>query len=598
MKNAVPTQRILIVDDEAPVRALLHEILSARYAVDTAQSAEVALQLTSSREYSVMICDIDMPGMSGIELVAQIHDTAPNVVVLMISGNLSIDYALQALRLGAHDYLTKPFDIGFVERAVEKAVDHHSRLKEKERLEVELQELVRQRTEELNFLIYSDSLTKLPNRVRYEELLTQAILEAPRGVKIGSLLLSLDGFEKIRDHFGRSEADDILKEMAVRLRSVVGEEGCLARMQSDDFAIVISDTGASAQLDCLIEQIRAEVGRSIRCQGTEVFFSPSMGISFFPEDGISTQDLLKKAGNALGRARETGGDKLVYYSEAINQDSDRRINMEAELRRALHNSEFELHYQPKVSVWSGQIEGVEALVRWQHPEKGMIPPSEFIPLAEATGLIVPLGEFVLRSACTDGAMWHQAGFDLNIAVNVSARQLKQSDLADRFESIIFESGIDPRRLDLEVTESSIMENAKASIGILERLKSIGVCVSLDDFGTGYSSLAHLKKLPIDQLKIDREFIRDVQNDEDDTVLTMIIVNLAHSLRLSVVAEGVENEEQLNFLRSIGCDQYQGFFFSRPVPFADLTALLRDEKIAHSFPPVNDQVGHFAPAVTA
>lgn len=596
MKKAATSQRILIVDDEQPVRALLYDILSARYVVDTAECADKALELAAARDYSVVLCDIDMPGKSGIEVVAQIHELSANVVVLMISGNLSIDYALQALRLGAHDYLTKPFDIGFVERAVEKAVEHHSRLKEKDRLEQELQALVRRRTEELNFLIYSDSLTKLPNRVRYEELLTQAILDAPRGVKIGSLLLSLDGFEKIRDHFGRSEADLILKEMAGRLSSIVGSDGCLARMQSDDFALVIHDVEDTCRVNQLIEQIRTEVGRSIRCQGTDVFFSSSMGASLFPNDGISTQELLKKAGNALGRARETGGDKLVFYSEGIKDDSDRKIKMEAELRRALHNSEFEVHYQPKVSVWTGKIEGVEALVRWRHPEKGLIAPAEFIPLAESTGLIVPLGEFVLRNACADGAAWKNSGYDLTIAVNVSARQLKQGDLAERFESIIFESGIDPHRLDLEVTETSIMENSKASTDILERLKSIGVCVSLDDFGTGYSSLAHLKKLPIDQLKIDREFIRDVQNDEEDAVLTMIIVNLAHSLRLRVVAEGVENEEQLNFLRSIGCDHYQGFYFSRPIPEAELTEMLRSERNGKSSPMASSEAGHFSPVL--
>jgi EAL domain-containing protein (putative c-di-GMP-specific phosphodiesterase class I) len=312
------------------------------------------------------------------------------------------------------------------------------------------------------------------------------------------------------------------------------------------------------------------------CQETEVFLTASIGISVFPDDGTGAHELMKNAGNALWRARETGGDTFQFYSDGMNADTEYRLRLEAELRRAFERNEFEVVYQPKVSVASDEITGVEALVRWNHPVNGMVSPAEFIPLAEETGLIVPLGEKVLEIACTAAVGWHNAGHPIEVAVNVSARQLKQGDLAERFEKIIERTGLDPARLNLEVTESSMMENSEASIAFLERLRGAGVRISLDDFGTGYSSLAQLKKLPIDQVKIDREFVSDIKtadDDADDATVTLAIVNLAHNLRLKVVAEGVENIEQLRFLRNVGCDEYQGFYFSKPISNVELERLL-------------------------
>lgn len=587
--------RILIVDDEQTVRDLLVEILAGEYECDSADCAESALQMIAEKEYAVIISDIDMPGVSGIELVPRVHSTWPNTVLLMISGSLSIDYAVRAIRVGAFDYITKPFELDFVELSVKRAVEHNRLLVGKKQYETDLEALVKQRTEEINFLIYHDSLTNLPNRVLFEDRLSGAVIEARDGGRLAAMLLSLDGFEKLQDHFGHAAADKILVEVSTRLGEAVGSGACISRLQGDDFAILITKDVAT---DCLVsigEKIREGVKRPMLCEENEVFLTASIGVSLFPEDAASAKDLMKNAGNALGRARENGGDTFQFYSDGMNAVTEHRIRLEAELRRAFDRDEFEVFYQPKVSVESNKVTGVEALVRWNHPTKGTISPAEFISLAEETGLIVPLGEKVLEVACNDAVEWKNAGYPIEVAVNVSARQLKQSDLAERFEKIIQRSGIAPSSLNLEVTESSIMENTEASIGLLERLKGTGVRVSLDDFGIGYSSLAQLKKLPIDHVKIDREFVSDITSAGDDAIVTLAIVNLAHNLRLKVVAEGVETVEQLEFLRSVGCDEYQGFYHCKPVTKVELTRLLNERSRPVQFAPASEaSPGHIAP----
>lgn len=566
--------RILIVDDEAPVRELLAEVLAGDYDCTGADSAETALEIIASGDFAVVISDIDMTGISGIEMVPRIHQAAPDAVILMVSGNLSIDYAVRAIRVGAFDYITKPFELDAVELAVRRAAEHHGKLVEKKQYEADLEELVKQRTEELNFLIYHDSLTNLPNRVLFEDRVAAAVLRAKNGSKLAILFLSLDAFDKVQDSFGHTAADKVLEEIAARIDSAVPENACLSRLQGEDFAVLITDAADLDDYTRIADRIREKLMVPVRCADTEIFLTASIGICIFPEDGGTPEELMRNAGNALRRAREAGGDTVQFYSDGCNTNVESRLKLEAELRRAFERDEFRVHYQPKVCIATGAITGVEALVRWDHPERGFISPADFIPLAEDTGLIVPLGEVVLRTACSDGSKWHEWGFPLEIAVNVSTRQLKQGDLAERFEMIVRETGFDPNFLNLELTESSMMENAEASVAIMERLKTLGIRVSLDDFGTGYSSLAHRKKLPIDQLKIDREFVSDVGSaDTDDAVLTLAIVNLAHNLGLKVIAEGVENEAQLDYLKSIGCDEYQGFYFSRPVAAEEITGLI-------------------------
>jgi EAL domain-containing protein (putative c-di-GMP-specific phosphodiesterase class I) len=298
-----------------------------------------------------------------------------------------------------------------------------------------------------------------------------------------------------------------------------------------------------------------------------------VGVSLFPLDGEDSHTLLKNAGAALYKAKKSGGANYQFYTADMHELATRRLELETSLRRAIQNEEFLLHYQPRVSIDSLDITGVEALVRWQHPQLGLVSPSEFIPLAEDTGLIVPIGEWVLRTACLQARRWRDEGFaPLKIAVNISARQFHDRDLSETVIRILDETGLPPKYLELELTESSIMQSAEFALDVLTRLKSMGINISIDDFGTGFSSLASLKRLPIDALKIDQSFVRDATADSDDAALVMAIITLGHNLRLQVIAEGVETEDQLKLLQLLRCDEIQGYFFSKPLPAETLVTL--------------------------
>jgi EAL domain-containing protein (putative c-di-GMP-specific phosphodiesterase class I) len=317
--------------------------------------------------------------------------------------------------------------------------------------------------------------------------------------------------------------------------------------------------------------------------GNEVVVTCSIGISISPSDGADLSILMKNAAAARSRSREQGGDSVRFYTGDMNARALKRFTLETGLRRAIEREEFEVYYQPKVDIYSGKICGSEALVRWHHPEIGLISPLEFIPLAEETGLILPLGEWVLSTAVAQTKKWNDDGFDLSVAVNLSVRQLQHTGLAEIVLGIVEASQLEPRLLNLEITESSVIQNAETASASLWKLKEKGIQVSLDDFGTGYSSLSYLKKLPIDVIKIDKSFINDLPNDADDAALTIAIISLGHNLRLKVVAEGVEKEEQLQFLRRLGCDEYQGFYFSKPVAVTDFEVLTSKKPFCECLP---------------
>lgn len=563
----------MIVDDEQPVRDLLAEILSDKYICETAASAGEALGKLSGQQFGLVISDVDMPGCSGIELVPRILETSPDTVILIISGNLAIDYAIKAIRVGAFDYIKKPFDIDFVELAVQRAIERHELLVEKRAYENDLEELLKQRTEEVNFLIYHDPLTNLPNRILFEDRLTQAIITARSRKRLALLLVSVDGFENIQKTLGYNAADNILSEIAERLRDMVDKTSTISRLQGAEFSILIPEISSTESLMDLSNRISDVVKRPVIWAGTEVFLTTSIGICIYPDDGATADELIRNAGTALAKSCDDGGDGYRFYTNGMNSGSMLRIKLETEMRHALERGEFEVYYQPKVAALSGKVVGMEALVRWNHPNRGLVPPSEFIQIAEDTGMIVQLGEFVLASACRTTAKWHAAGNKIEVAVNVSARQLKQCGMATRFSEIVAESGLDPKYLNLEVTESTVIENFDDVVARLEKLRKADIKISLDDFGTGYSSLSYLKRLPIDLLKIDRSFVQDVTRENNDKALAVLIVNLAHQFGLKVAAEGVETLEQVEFLTEIGCDELQGYYFSKPMTADEFESLL-------------------------
>jgi diguanylate cyclase (GGDEF)-like protein len=572
---------ILIVDDEPEIRNIVRGILSESYRYREANSAEEALSLLRMEKFDLVISDIKMDGMSGLEMIPQVRAIAPDTVIMVISGEQTIESAVEALRGGAFDYIMKPFDFQHVEAAVRRALEHHSLLAAKRRHENHLEELVRQRTAELNHLAYHDALTDLPNRILFEDRLTQALIPAEHNRQtLGVLFFSLDRFKKIHDTLGRAIGDRLLQEVAERLRSSAHRGETVARFEGDEFALLLTQIGGTEGEDVVevIFQINESLKLPFVVDGHELFITASFGITLYPDDGADAPTLLKNADAALYRAKEQGGDNYQFYTADMNAKAMKRLTLENSLRRALERNEFEVYYQPVLDTNTGKIVGMEALLRWHHPELGLVQPAEFIPLAEDTGMIVPIGEWVLRTACAQSKSWQEAGFaPLALAVNLSARQFQQQNLSEVVVLILQETGLNPHDLGLELTESSIMKNAESAVRTLGELKALGVKIAIDDFGTGYSSLGYLKRLPIDTLKIDRSFVRDVTTDADDAALVMAIITLAHNLRLKVIAEGVETEEQRRFLHLLRCDEWQGYLCSKPLPVDAFEKLLSQEK---------------------
>ena len=567
--------QVLIIDDEEQVRSLLVAILETAHDCYTASSAEEALTTFATATFDLVISDIDMGGMSGIELIPELHSISPHTVVLMISGNQDIEIAIEAMRVGAFDYITKPLNLRHVEAAVERALHHRSLILEKEQYKEQLEQLLQQRTAEVDRLAYYDTVTYLPNRVLFEDRLAKAVSIAKSSNQtFGVLFISLDQFKKVNDSLGHGLGDSLLREFADRLKSCIAETDTVARFANDEFAVLRTQIKGTKDVIETIGELSQVLKFSFDVEGQELFATASVGVSLYPIDGENSQTLLKNAGAALYKAKRSGGANYQFYTADMHDLASKRLALETSLRRAIQNEEFLIHYQPRVSVDSLEIVGVEALVRWQHPQLGLVSPAEFIPLAEDTGLIVPIGEWVLRQACWQSKRWQQLGHPpIQMAVNICARQFHDQDLAQTVIDILDETKLDPQHLELELTESSIMQHGELVASVLSRLKGMGVDIAIDDFGTGFSSLASLKRLPIDALKIDKSFVMDATTDRDDAALVMAIITLSHNLRLKVIAEGVETEEQLRFLQLLRCDEIQGDLFSRPVPADTLLKLL-------------------------
>ena len=432
----------------------------------------------------------------------------------------------------------------------------------------------------LHHLAHHDPLTGLANRTLLQDQLKQAIDHALEYGVLGALaFLDLDNFKHINDNFGHDAGDAVLREIAQRLRENVREEDTIARMGGDEFVLVICNPASHERIAELIERIRRSVMAKVEVKGRDILPGTSIGVSIFPDDGDSPEKIMRAADAAMYHAKTLGKNNFQFYSTDLNQIVHEHLMLEANLSRAIREHEMVLDYQPKVDLRSGKVVGAEALVRWRHPVEGVIPPGRFIPVAEETGLIVPLGDWVIDEACGALKAMEALGVkDFVIAVNLSARQLRQRQFAERLGATLRRHGVDPRSLELEVTESQLMDHPDEALDALGQLKALGVRLSIDDFGTGYSSLSHLQKFPVDVIKIDRSFLGDVGHD-GHLVITRAIIALGHNLKLKVVAEGVETREQIAFLREHDCDQMQGFYFSPALPREMLQEMLaRDARL--------------------
>jgi diguanylate cyclase (GGDEF)-like protein len=575
---------ILLIDDDEQIRKLLIELLGADYECVTAGSAEEALAVLKTMSFAMVISDINMGGISGLDLVPQVHQAAPDTVVVMVSGQQSIDYAIEAMRAGAFDYMTKPLDLRHVDAAVQRALVHHQLLVGKRAYENDLEELVKRRTAEVKHMAYYDTLTGLPNRALFMDRLTQAVTVAMHSRQmVGALFLALDRFKKINDTLGHTIGDRLLQEAAERLKNCVSGGDTVARFDGDEFALLLTKVDSTEDLVEISRSINEVLKPSFMLEGQDVYVTASIGISLFPLDGGDTDTLLKNAGAALYRAKMQGGNNYQFYTSDMNDKAVKRLALESSLRHAIAHEEFVLYYQPVIDIPSMKVVGAEALLRWQHPELGLLAPGDFISLAEDTGLILPIGAWVLRTACTQTRLWQKAGFpEFRIAVNVSARQFQDEHLLEMVVQTLSETELESGCLELELTESSLMQNAESAVRTLQGLRTMGVKIAIDDFGTGYSSLGYLKLLPLDILKLDRSFVDGATSDLDDAAMVTAIITLAQNLRLKVIAEGIETQAHLDFLRSLGCDQGQGFFLGRPMPAEQFCSFVTDRSVTQAF----------------
>ncbi|WP_024303206.1 bifunctional diguanylate cyclase/phosphodiesterase [Pseudogulbenkiania sp. MAI-1] len=622
--------RILVIDDNLSVLALFNKILAGeddendaalealetavfgaseaappalpRFSVDLAQSGAAGRERVrqarqEGRPYAVAFVDMRMPGgWDGLKTIEALWQADPQLQVVICTAYSDHSWDAITTRLGRTDrlfFLRKPFEPIEVLQFAYALAEKWALQRERELRLNDLEQRVAERTHhlqaalldreayerELYHLATHDTLTGLPNRKQLDQHLLQAIERAScTGQRLAILFLDLDRFKYINDSLGHKAGDELLKMVAARLEAAVRKTDLIARLGGDEFVIAISHLAHMEDAGNVARAIRAALAQPFEVEGHELYVSASIGISVYPEDGEDCESLLKHADAAMYRAKSGTANGVQFFVREMSHQARERVDLESSLCHALQAGQFELHYQPRVALGSGAVVGLEALVRWHRPSFGLVPPNGFIPLAEETGLIVGLGEWVLRTACRQAREWHALGYpELSISVNVSARQFRQSDLPRTIRTVLTETGLAPHHLELELTESTIMERSETVSQALNEIKALGVRLALDDFGTGYSSLSYLKRFPFDVVKIDQSFIRDVTDDKDDASLTQAIINMARALRLRTVAEGVETEEQLGFLTASQCDEIQGYFFSRPLSADRMSALLHTGK---------------------
>ncbi|HEY4542371.1 MAG TPA: EAL domain-containing protein [Noviherbaspirillum sp.] len=551
VRKGTEIAQVLVVDDDRSTRNALRNTLQRDgFRVEEATDGAQALLMLKRMQPDVILMDAVMPVMDGFTACARIQELpkANAIPVLMITAlddNSSIERAFAA---GASDYIPKPIHFAVLSQRVRRIIEAN------------------QAEKRIRHMAYNDMLTGLPNRTLFSDQLGRQIERARvAGDAVAVLFLDLDRFKNVNDTLGHDVGDRLLVAAAQRIRRSVRNVDIVARLGGDEFTVVLAEiTGANAAM-AAAQNIGRSLSAPFQIDGHDIFVTASIGISLYPHDATDVGTLLKHADTAMYRAKKTNSG-FQFFEASMEHSISAHVRLEGDLRRALDRNELELFYQPQARVADGMIIGAEALLRWRHATHGMVSPAEFIPLAEETGLIIPLGDWVLRTACAQMKAWRDEGLLLSrIAVNLSVKQLLQKNFIGKVEQALRDNGLPPSVLELEITESTLMEHAQDTLQALQRLRTLGVRLSIDDFGTGYSSLAYLKRFEVDIVKIDRSFVRDVPHDADDAAIANGIIALAHSLRLEVVAEGVETEAQLQFLKERSCDLLQGYLLSPPVP---------------------------------
>lgn len=560
--------KILLVDDDEDdyilTKDMLDQVNGTSYDVVWVSSYEEALISISQNCYDACLFDYRLGTHTGLDLLRDAVTAGCKAPIILLTGQDDRGIDTEAIKTGASDYLSKSeINSSLLERSLRYAIE-------------------RKRTEDrIIHMAYYDNLTNLPNRSLFYDRLDKALAHSERyGGTCALMFLDLDNFKRINDTLEHRIGDLLLQGIADRLHNfvraadTVARQGVsfmtntVARLGGDEFTILLTDIHSLQDSAKIAQRILEILSQPFNLEGYEVFVTISIGIAIFPTDGRDMNTLIKNADTAMYHAKEHGRNNFQFYKHAMNATAMDRLNMENNLRRAIEKDEFLLHYQPRINITTGRIVGIEALIRWQHPEQGLIAPAEFIPLAEETGLIIPMGEWALKTACMQNKIWQQQGpiyAPVSIAINLSGHQFRQDNLIKIIEKVLGDTNLDPVFLELEITESVIMSNVDNTMALLHKLKDMGIQLSMDDFGTGYSSFNYLKRFPLDNIKIDQSFIKDISNSKRDETIIKAIIAMAHTLGVNVVAEGVETSEQLELLQEFGCDEMQGFIMSRPLP---------------------------------
>jgi diguanylate cyclase len=564
--TAVGSMRVLIVEDSEDEALLLTHELRRAVAdvcwkrVDTAEALRAAL---SEDDWDLVISDHAMPRFSSEEAFEVVRHCGRDIPFIIYSGNINETAALSAMAKGVHDFVEKGNLrrlLPVIQRELKTVAHARARLRAENRL---------------HRVVNYDQLTGLPNRQLFYQQADRLLAECGSDEGATLLFIDVDRFMRINNTFGYTVGDLLVRQVGARLQRTVSQRGIVTRMGRDDFALLDCAAASEEAARALAERVMQAFTQPFKLDGREFFLTLSIGVCRFPQNGGDVARLLVNAENAMFLAKRNGRNNYQVYVHDLNSASAERLEMETALRHAVSRGELVLHYQPSVDVAAGRITAVEALVRWAHPTRGMIAPDKFIPLADETGLIGEIGHWVLFEACAQARRWHDDGMsELKVSVNVSAVQFRQCDLVQIVADALAQTGLPPWCLDLEITETVLMQDADATIATLLALKAMGVCISVDDFGTGYSSLAYLKRFPIDTLKIDKSFMHDVVRDGHNAAIVRTVIALAKNLDLESIAEGVETAEQVSFLRAEGCDRLQGYFFSRPLPPDSLVEFVR------------------------
>ncbi|GGB91369.1 hypothetical protein GCM10011352_16770 [Marinobacterium zhoushanense] len=560
--------RALIIEDEPDDAALLlRELRKCGYdvdavKVDTAEALERAL--LGSQNWQIVFSDYTMPSFNGMAALDLVRRYDKDVPFIFVSGTIGEELAVSAVRSGAQDYILKD-NLKRLSAAVPR-----------ELREAEVHRKRREAEQHIQYLANYDQLTNLPNRNLYQDRLQQSLIEAEHnGGLIGLLLIRLDRAYELSSSLGPKGSDRLIKAFAARVGQSVQSHDFVARLDSDQFAAIVTGYSDNDELLAACMRLYQTLSQPLDISGYSLRINPSIGISLFPDDADKPDGLHGNAALAMQKVIRHGGSNHRFYSPELRQLRDERLTLEHELSTAAINKGFILHYQPQVELSSGRMVAVEALLRWNHPERGSIRPDLFIPIAEETGHILSIGQWVLKQACSAAKEWASRYGETapRVAVNFSAFQFRQPDLAESVQNLLEHLQLPPQQLEIEITETALMQDPDTTQRILKRLRDLGVSISLDDFGTGYSSLSYLKRFPVNMLKIDQSFIRDIPDDRDSIEITRAIIAMTARLNINVIAEGVETKQQAEFLGNEGCNLVQGYLFSRPLPGDDLGKLL-------------------------